>query len=40
MPFVKRRTLLSGLAGAPLAALALSSCGENGLGDGPVTLEY
>lgn len=37
---MKRRTLLSGLAGAPLAALALSSCGENGLSDGPVTLEY
>jgi len=37
---VKRRTMLTAMASAPLTGLALSSCGETGLGDGPITLEY
>lgn len=37
---MKRRTLLTALAGAPFAGLGLASCGEGGLGDGPITLDY
>lgn len=37
---MKRRTLLTAMAGAPLAGLGLTACGADGPGGGPITLEY